>query len=176
MCIYLCWPILYTYLHLVTYSVHEEYSNLVAYSFLGELFFTFFMAYRFSYLCLPILYNYLLFILITHHFLHIFYKYHFMTYFVHMRFLWPILFICIPFYIFYGDMCAYLWLPICTLTSSWWPILCVLKFLTANFWLIIFTYFMATSARTSGDLLLLTFSLRTELFHGLLFCTHIFHV
>ena len=31
---------------------------------------------------------------------------------------------------------------------------------------------MATCARTSGDLLLLTFSLRTEHFHGLLFCTH----
>ena len=50
-----------------------------------------------SYLCLPILYNYLLFILITHHFLPIFYKYHFMTLFVHMRLLWPILFLCISF-------------------------------------------------------------------------------
>ena len=101
MCIYLWWPILYTYLHLVTYSVHEEYSDFVAYFFFFFLvsffFITYFMAYRFSYLCLPILYNYLLFILITHHFLPIFYKYHFMTYFVHMRLLWPILFICISF-------------------------------------------------------------------------------
>ena len=98
----------------------------------GELFFTYFMADKFSYLCLPILYNYLLFILISHHFsLYTWDFYGLFCLFVSPS--WPHL------YIFYGDMCAYLWLPFCTLTSSLRPILCVWKSLTVYSYIPILT-------------------------------------
>ena len=115
MCIYLWWPILYTYLHLVTYSVHAEYCDFVGNFFYLASFSSHILWLTGLWTSVYLFCKITSFLLITHNFVPIFYKYHFydlvctqetfVAFFVYFYPSWSYL------YISYGDKCAYLWLP-----------------------------------------------------------------